>query len=442
MRWLASIRRGDPRRRPTRAGEGPRLLIASNRLPISVRGRAGRLHLVTSNGGFATYYDGFSNGVIWPLFHHLLDRVPIDSGHWAAYQRVKAFRRELDELIGRINGRFGTVDAVPIHYLYRSVPPHELAALYRAADVMVVTPLRDGMNLVAKEFVAALTTTATGLDPLAALEDGRMRLPSPVTLLVDYDGTLVPIAQSPGDARPDPDLLGLLTALAAHPQIDLHLVTGRSMETVERWFGQVPASLWAEHGAACRKSAGPWERVVAAEREWMEQVSLWLADVCAHSPGSLIERKTTSLAWHYRMVDPSLAALQLQHLHAALPGLLGDLPVDVIEGKMVVEFRPRGVSKALVVGRLAGGDARHGSMVAIGDDRTDEEMFGVMPSWGVAIRVGDGGSRAAWRLPNSLAVRRFLARILATRSDGRSTRPRGIRPAQPRAVIEAPMASR
>jgi trehalose 6-phosphate synthase/phosphatase len=68
-----------------------------------------------------------------------------------AYQRI---RRDVDEMIGRINGNFGTARWVPIHYLYRSLGDAELLALYRAAAVMLVTPVRDGMNLVAKEFVA------------------------------------------------------------------------------------------------------------------------------------------------------------------------------------------------------------------------------------------------------------------------------------------------
>ena len=71
-----------------------------------------------------------------------------------AYQR---FRHELDALVGRINGAFGTPRWTPIHYLYRSVPEAQLLALYRAARVMLVTPVRDGMNLVAKEFVACRT---------------------------------------------------------------------------------------------------------------------------------------------------------------------------------------------------------------------------------------------------------------------------------------------
>lgn len=67
------------------------------------------------------------------------------------YQDVK---REIDELVGRVNGQFATATWTPIRYLYRSVSPERLAALYRDADAALVTPLRDGLNLVAKEFVA------------------------------------------------------------------------------------------------------------------------------------------------------------------------------------------------------------------------------------------------------------------------------------------------
>jgi len=58
-------------------------------------------------------------------------------------------------MAGRINGRFGTTAVAPIHVINRSLSQQEVAALYKAADVMLVTPMRDGMNLVAKEFVAS-----------------------------------------------------------------------------------------------------------------------------------------------------------------------------------------------------------------------------------------------------------------------------------------------
>jgi trehalose 6-phosphate synthase/phosphatase len=67
----------------------------------------------------------------------------------------RRFREQIDGLVGRINGSFGTPTWTPVHHLVRSVGDAELIALYRAADVMVVTPVRDGMNLVAKEFVSS-----------------------------------------------------------------------------------------------------------------------------------------------------------------------------------------------------------------------------------------------------------------------------------------------
>jgi len=64
-------------------------------------------------------------------------------------------REEIEQIVGQINGEFGSPGSVPIHYQHQSTPPAELTALYRIADVAFVAPLRDGMNLVAKEFVAS-----------------------------------------------------------------------------------------------------------------------------------------------------------------------------------------------------------------------------------------------------------------------------------------------
>jgi trehalose 6-phosphate synthase len=70
----------------------------------------------------------------------------------AQYQQL---RERVEREVGRINGEFGDVGRVPVHYLFQSRGRDELVALYLAADVMLITPLRDGMNLVAKEYVAA-----------------------------------------------------------------------------------------------------------------------------------------------------------------------------------------------------------------------------------------------------------------------------------------------
>jgi trehalose 6-phosphate synthase/phosphatase len=67
----------------------------------------------------------------------------------------RELRNRLEQLVGRVNGEYGTMGYIPVWYLYRSLPFKELTALYNVSDVALVTPLRDGMNLIAKEFIAA-----------------------------------------------------------------------------------------------------------------------------------------------------------------------------------------------------------------------------------------------------------------------------------------------
>jgi trehalose 6-phosphate synthase/phosphatase len=94
------------------------------------------------------------------------------------YQR---FRQEIDEIVGRINGEHGTVDWAPIRYLHQSVSATQLVALYRAADVMLVTPLRDGMNLVAKEFIAS-RADGDGVLVLSEFAGAAAQLPEAVSV--------------------------------------------------------------------------------------------------------------------------------------------------------------------------------------------------------------------------------------------------------------------
>jgi trehalose 6-phosphate synthase/phosphatase len=72
----------------------------------------------------------------------------------ALYKQLKI---EIDELVGRINGKYGKIEWSPIQYFYRSFPFQTLSAFYSMSDVALVTPLRDGMNLVCKEFIASKT---------------------------------------------------------------------------------------------------------------------------------------------------------------------------------------------------------------------------------------------------------------------------------------------
>jgi trehalose 6-phosphate synthase len=111
-------------------------------------------------------------------------------------REYREVRDEVERTVGRINGQFSQPGRVAVHYFRRSVPRHDLVAYYRAADVMLVTPLRDGMNLVAKEYVASRVDN-TGVLVLsefagAARELRRALLVNPR----DIDGLAATIAQA------------------------------------------------------------------------------------------------------------------------------------------------------------------------------------------------------------------------------------------------------
>jgi trehalose 6-phosphate synthase len=99
----------------------------------------------------------------------------------------KQLKEEIERLVGEINGQFTDTDWVPIRYMFRSLPREELVAYYRAADMALVTPLRDGMNLVAKEYCAA-NIDETGVLFLSEFAGAAAQLQQPGAILVNpYD---------------------------------------------------------------------------------------------------------------------------------------------------------------------------------------------------------------------------------------------------------------
>ena len=91
----------------------------------------------------------------YPEFHKHVCMIQIAVPSRTRVDEYRSLRREIDEAIGRITGRFSTRRWIPLRYLYQSFPMEDVAAYYLASDVALITPLRDGMNLVAKEYVAS-----------------------------------------------------------------------------------------------------------------------------------------------------------------------------------------------------------------------------------------------------------------------------------------------
>jgi len=246
---------------------------------------------------------------------------------------------------------------------------------------------------------------------LAPLLD-RLRAAPRLLLLLDYDGTLVPFAPLPDLAAPDTALLELLRDVAARPGTTVHVVSGRSRDSLDRWLGHLPIGLHAEHGFWSRDAAGLWRAPPLPPDEWRARVLAVLEPFTARTPGSLIEPKSASLAWHYRMVDPELAKSRAPELRAELRERLGELPIDILDGDKVIEVRPPYVSKGAIVSRIIDGLPENATIAALGDDRTDEELFAALPEGALAIHVGPQASQAKIRLEGVSDARRLLAGLL------------------------------
>jgi trehalose 6-phosphate synthase/phosphatase len=248
------------------------------------------------------------------------------------------------------------------------------------------------------------------LEAAVARAAGAARL----VLLLDYDGTLVPFALTPDLARPDAALLVLLRTLAARPRTEVHVVSGRQRATLERWLGALPVGLHAEHGYWSRLPQREWAAVAVPPQEWREPVRAILREFAERTPGSLVEEKTAGLAFHYRAADPDFGAAQAKDLALHLSMLLGNAPAEVLPGDRVLEVRPHGVTKALAV--AGAGLGRPGTLaLALGDDRTDEDLFAALPEGSLAVHVGPAPSRAALRVRDVAAARRLLERLAALR---------------------------
>jgi trehalose 6-phosphate synthase/phosphatase len=235
-----------------------------------------------------------------------------------------------------------------------------------------------------------------------------------IRLLLDYDGTVVPIARSPELAAPDEDLLTLLAAVSTSPGIVMDIVSGRLRSTLEAWVGQLPCGLWAEHGFWHRLSPGePWRAAADVAPTWFERVKPILDQFEANTPGSHLEVKSASIAWHFRRAQREFGARQAHELRMLLGDALSNQPFEVTEGRKVIEVRLRGVSKALVAQHIQSEMDTDSLVVAIGDDRTDEELFRTLPSSSVTVVVGDRPSCARFRVRDHRDVRRLL-RCLVT----------------------------
>jgi trehalose 6-phosphate synthase/phosphatase len=408
------------------------------------------------------------------------------------YEQMK---RQIEEYVGKINGRFGSISWTPILYQFRNLSLYPLAALYSLSDVALVTPLRDGMNLIAKEYVASRTDKtgvlllsemagaakelgeaiilnpndrmeiATGLkealemqageqsqriqimqnrlkrydvlrwaqdfvSDLTAMQDIQERFSAKLLgreiqqqliaaygratdrlLLLDYDGTLTPLVRHPGLASPSGSILKLLESLSSDKRNTAVLISGRDRQTLENWFGHLHIALVAEHGFRWKEAGGEWQMVTHVSADWKAQLLPILEQYADRLPGALVEEKESSIVWHYRAADPEQARLLVTELTDHLVNFTANIDVQVLQGSKVVEVRPAGVNKGLAALRWIS-NVKRDFMLAVGDDRTDEDLFAILPEDAYSIRVGVTSTRARFNLRNVDELVRLLQSLV------------------------------
>jgi trehalose 6-phosphate synthase len=250
----------------------------------------------------------------------------------------------------------------------------------------------------------------------------------PLGILSDLDGTLLPFAATPDAARPTPEVRNLVHDLASLPDVTLAIVSGRSREVLDQFFPQ-PRSLLlvGEHGGWRSGPAG-WESTLSVDAKVIDSLAADLQSLRRTYPGALLERKTWSLALHFRgVVEHEKMSLLVQASAVIDPWLAAHPDYEDLSGAEVIEIRPRMARKANAVAwvrRMLGPGCR---LLIVGDDVTDEDMFSAASDDDAPILVGAEPGRltaARWRLESSEEVRGFYNWIISLRREGLPAAPK------------------
>lgn len=430
-----------------------------------------------------------------PEFHEKIKLLMVLVPSRSRVDTYRDLRIKINEWVGRINGEYSTIGWTPVSHLYRTFGVDSLAAMYQLADVCLVTPLRDGMNLVAKEYIAcradesgvlilsemagaaeelreAILINPSDVDDIAEALYTALNMPEEeqkknirkmrerlkrydvirwsvdfinslehahnaselirskeITTIIrseiraafnrslrpmiflDYDGTLRPFEDVPSHASPDDALLDLLAALSKVGNCDCVIISGRDRTTLQQWFGHLPISLVAEHGAWISRGGNDWRTSEELDESWKEDVRIILNQFVERTPGSLVEEKNYSLVWHYRKADVGLAEVRVRELLSRLNSMAGALNLQVLQGSKVIEIKNSGVHKGQAAMKLLE-ERQYDFVLAFGDDWTDEYLFKALPADAYTIKVGVRATAAKYCVRSVTQVRDLLQQLV------------------------------
>ena len=196
--------------------------------------------------------------------------------------------------------------------------------------------------------------------------------------------------------------------MSADKNTEVTIVSGRTRDSLEDWFGDLPINLIAEHGAAVRSRNGIWRLHEQIDQSWKPIIRTSLELFMQRSPGSFVEEKNNTLAWHYRNVDPELGFIRSRELLDSLHHMIRNAHLQVIDGNKVIEVRVAGVDKGSVTRKLIEGK-QYGFVLAVGDDKTDEDMFRALADKAVTIKIGSGHTSAQYSLSSQAEILALLS---------------------------------
>jgi trehalose 6-phosphate synthase/phosphatase len=229
-------------------------------------------------------------------------------------------------------------------------------------------------------------------------------------LLLDYDGTIVPIRDHPEKATPDNEILTILQKLQDAKEYTVAIVSGRDKEFMEKYFGHLNLTLCAEHGVWIKEPREKWNTINFIQNTWKDKLKPILELYADRTPGAILEVKDYSLAFHFRNADPELATIRVRELTDSLIHQVSNLNLCVMEGKKVIEIKNAGINKGdFALKQIEKGD--YDLVIAIGDDVTDEDLFDSLPEDAVSIKVGIGSSKAKYFLDSVYQVRELLKQL-------------------------------
>ena len=243
--------------------------------------------------------------------------------------------------------------------------------------------------------------------PAKAKREQAPELQGACAFFLDLDGTLLDITDHPQHVTVDEDLLRLLQALGLAAQGALAIISGRPAADIDRLLAKPGFCVAGQHGAERRDFSGTMHRH-AVPLAALEEARRRFKAMAAKHAALVLEDKGVNLALHFRTA-PGLRAEVLDTARSLAAELGGAFEVQL--GKMVVELRPSGKDKGVAIAEFLEEPPFKGrTPVFVGDDLTDEFGFELINRvGGHSVKVGEGESAARWRLPNSAAVRAWLA---------------------------------